>query len=345
MAKMVAVEELAVGNILSDAVNSMTGKILLGKDIVLTARHISLLNTWDIQSVFIASDEKHHEPVQEIAQKKAATDYCQFSKEYNSIITTTIQSFDLIKKKKTIPISHLQDTAGNIHSSISNNSFDIMNYLLSNDYKLADFLPRHSVMVAYFSGIIARQMKWSDKDITGVAFASLLHDVGNLITDKMEDSRKQVLIAQTAGLLKETKGLPIEVILGIVQHRECMNSSGIPTGAKGSQIHPYAKIIAVADTFHNLAYTDHYANPFPILDMLTREMYGKFDTDVCQNLIFRVRDSLLFNKILLSNGEKADIIFFNRNSYSVPVVKTMDNEIIDLSQRKDLTIKQIITTN
>ena len=53
MAKMVAVEQLVPGDILSDAVLSMSGKVLLGKYIELTARQISLLNTWDIKNVFV----------------------------------------------------------------------------------------------------------------------------------------------------------------------------------------------------------------------------------------------------------------------------------------------------
>lgn len=343
MAKMVSVKDLVAGNVLSDTVNSITGKVLLGKEVVLTARHISLLNTWDIQNVVIDADEENEEVHEEIVQQTSySTEHHLFTQEYGSIVTNTALYFETIKKRRIIPISHLQDAAGDIHSSITKNNFEVMNYLLMSDQRLAGVIPRHSVMVAYFASIIARQMKWSAKDIAGVAFASLLHDVGNLVTDQIEDPRRKTHIAETAGLLKSAKGIPNEVILGIVQHRECMNSTGFPTGAKGDQIHPYARMIAVADTFHNLAYGDDCINPFPILDMLTCEMYGKFDTDICQNFISKVRNSLLFNKILLSSGQEAEIIFFNRNSYSIPVIKTADNQIIDLSQRKDLAIKQIV---
>lgn len=72
-------------------------------------------------------------------------------------------------------------------------------------------------------------------------------------------------------------------------------------------------------------------------------MYGRFDADMCQTFINRVKDSLLLNKIVLSSGQEAEVIFFNRGSYAIPVVRTTDNEIIDLSERKDLAIKQIVT--
>lgn len=362
MSKMVAVKELSPGDVLADAVCSVVGKVLLGKDVVLTQRHISLLNVWDVQSVFINVEEgeevlQPETPDEELNEKQDAPpanaqdktsnvqsqEYVQFVEKYDSIITNTVQSFNLIHKRKIVPASYLKDIAGEIHTSITEHSFEILNYLLVSDCKLADFISRHSVMVAYFSGIIARQMHWSEADVTGVTFASLLHDVGNLATDKVEDSRKQAHIAETAGLLKEVKGLPNEVILGVVQHREPINGNTLSIGTKACSIHPYAKIIAIADTFHNLAYTDEYANPFPTLDMFTREMYGRFDADMCQTFINRVKDSLLLNKIVLSSGQEAEVIFFNRGSYAIPVVRTTDNEIIDLSERKDLAIKQIVT--
>jgi len=271
-----------------------------------------------------------------------SAEYLQFVQEYDAIVTNTVKSFNIIRKLRKIPVSQIKNTAGDIYSAISNNNLGIMNYLLIIEPKLADFVPRHSVMVAYYAGIIARQMKWSGGDIAGVAFASLLHDIGNLTDNKVGDPRIQVSIAETGHLLREAKGLSSEVLLGIIQHRERMNGSGSPNGTPGPKIHPYAKIIAVADFFHNLAYSDENINPFQILDMLTREMYCNFDPDVCHSLIEQVRDSLLFNKVILSNGQEAEIIFFNRGSYCLPIVKTGDDQIIDLSKRSDIGISRLL---
>lgn len=343
MEKMIAVKELTVGDILASSVLSLTGKVLLGKEVELTSRHISLLTTWDVQNVFIHIEEEEiAAPVPISVSQGPSEEYFRFVQEYDGIVTNVAQSFDVIKKRDIIPVNHLKDMAGSIFSSIVNNNFEVMNYLLISDHKLAEFVPRHSVMVAYFSGIIARQMKWSEVDIAGVSFASLLHDIGSLTNNRMKDDSQQSNIGETARLLQGTKGLSGEVILGIIQHRDHLKKSSLATGLKGPKIHPYAQIIAVADTFHNLAYANEYANPFPVLDILTREMYEKFDPDVCQNLIYRVRDSLQFNKVLLSNDQEAEIIFFHKNGYSSPIVRTVDNQIIDLSQNHGLTIKRVV---
>jgi len=343
MAKMVAVKEVTVGSVLSEEVLSINSKVLLGKDIVLTTRHISLLDAWDIDNVFIhVEGEDDDRPLLNTAPIVQPAEYLQFVQENDEIVKKTIQSFNIIRRGKQIPVSNLKDTADNIYSTISKRNSCVMNYVLNSDPKVTEFIPRHSVMVAYFAGIIARQMKWSMVDITGVAFAGLLHDIGNLINNKIGDPRTEVSIAETGFLLKETKGLSKEVLLGIMQHRERTNGSGFPIGTTGSKIHPYAKIIAVADFFHNLVFNGEYTNPFQRLDVLTNEMFGKFDPEVCQNLIDRVRDSLLFNKVILSSGQEAQIIFFNRGSYCLPIVRTADDQIIDLTKCGDVTISRLL---
>lgn len=354
--KMMAVRDLAPGYILADAVLSVNGKILLGKDVTLTSRHISLLNTWDVQSVFVnisdetpgaeAAPEPNPAPAAAPAAAPAvqedASEYLNFIQEYDSIVTNAVQAFDFIRKQRIIPIPRMKDAAGSIHTSIASNGLTMMNYLLVGDYNLADFVSRHSVMVAYFAGIIARQMKWSEEDIRGVALAGLLHDIGSLISGKVLDHQARAHIAEAAGLLRETKGLSHEVILGIVQHRECMDGSGYPSGANALKIHPYAKIIAVADLFHSRAYTSEFANPFPVLDVLANEMFGKLDPAVCHTFIGRVRDSLLNNKMLLNDGQEAEIIYFHPNGSSLPVVRTADSQIIDLSERGASVISRIV---
>lgn len=354
MTEMVAVKDLVPGDILADEVLSISGKVLLGKEVALTNRHISLLNTWDIQSVFIDSDEEEMEEAENKdfvsnqfivkEDQPSSNEYIRFNQDYDSIVTNIVQSFDIIKQHRIIPVSQMKGNAGKIYSSIESN-FEILNHLLVSDNNLADCISRHSVMVAYFSGIIARQMNWSQQDIEGVTVAALLHDIGSLVVDRKPISHKSAYLSETAGLLKLANGLSAEIILGIVQHREYMNGTGFPRGTKGLQIHPYARILSIADNFHNYTYNEKGINPFPILELFKREMYGKFDTDICQTFISRVKDTLILNKVILSNNQEAEVIFFNKNNYEEPIVKCLDNQIIDLSKRKDLRISRIVTFN
>ncbi len=352
MAKMMAVKDLVPGYVLADSVLSVKGKVLLGKDVELTPRHITLLNTWDVQNVFIqtaneqtaAVVEEVPEPlVADMSQKVSSKNYLQFVQEFDSLVTNIAQTFDFIQKSKVIPLTPLREAAGQIHGTITKNGLAVVNYLLIGDYKLANFVSRHSVMVAFFAGNIARQMKWSEEDIRGVALAGLLHDVGNLAAGKVNESKTH--LTETAMLLKKANGLTREIILGIIQHRECMDGSGFPTAIHGDKIHPYAKIIAVADLFHVQAYTGEYANPFPVLETLSHEMLGKLDTAVCHTFISQIRDSLLNNKVQLQDGREAEVIFFHPNGSSLPLVRTADGQIVDCSQRGAASISRVVSPN
>lgn len=349
--QMVAVKDLVPGSVLGDAVLSVGGKILLGKEVVLTPRNISLLNAWDVKFVYIhgGEEEPAPQPPQEQgqAEREAAPAGGKFYGEYDAIVTNTVQAFDFIRKQRIVPVPYLKETAGHIYSSLASDISAVTGQLLASDYQAADFISRHSVMVAFFAGIIAGHMKWSEADIHGVALTGLLHDVGNVMAGKNDEVKGQTRIAETAALLKDVKGLSGDVILGVVQHRECIDGSGIPTGASGPRIHPYAKIIAVADMFHTRAYDTGtmFANPFPVLDILAHEMFGKFDPAVCHTFISRVRDSLLRNKVLLSDGREAEVIYFHPAGSCLPVVRTAENQIIDLSRDSSLNIRRIVAAS
>lgn len=345
--RLAVVKELIPGSILSDTVLSLSGKVLLSKDVVLTHRHISLLISWDVQNVFIEANEE--QPVEQLSQESEAAqealdeEYQQIVQALHSFTNDIEHTFDIIKRRNKIPIIHLQETAGSIHSFISGNGAAAINYLLGNNYQITDLITHHSLAVASFAGILARQIKWSEDDTKGVMLAGLLHDVGKLTAEKTDGITSRALIANTAALLKQTPGLSREVILGIIQHREYNDGSGLPTGANSAAIHPYAKLIAVCDTFHDQMFAKEQADPFLALNTLVYDMFGKLDPTMCQAFIRRVRDSLLCSKIILSDGEEAEIIYFPPNDSFLPVIKTTDNRIIDLSKEKHKKIHRVVS--
>lgn len=363
--QMKNVTDVKPGDVLADTVISVKGKVLLGKDIVLTAKHISLLDTWDVQSVFIKTDdgaadeelpsanaaleqgslgEQAAEPEAggESDSRIKSTQYFQFTQQRDQVVQNLAEDFGIVRDLQLIPVSQIKNVAASIHLSLNTYSFEAMNYLLLTNRQFADMISCHSVMVAYFSELIARKLKWNDEDISGVALAGLLHDIGSVIVKRPGELKTQTHLIETAGLLKKARGLSNEVILGIVQHRERLNGSGFPTKAKEGQIHPYARIIAVADLFHNLAYDEKGTNPFPALDKIAVERFDQFDVKVCMAFLEQIKDSLLFNKVLLTNGETAQIVFFHPDSYGMPVVKTEQGQFIDLAQSRNISIRKII---
>ena len=50
-------------------------------------------------------------------------------------------------------------------------------------------------------------------------------------------------------IIKEIAFLDKSVSYGVLMHHERLDGSGYPLGLKGEGIHPFAKIIAIADVF------------------------------------------------------------------------------------------------
>lgn len=349
--RMIAVKDLVPGMAIGEPVLSASGKVLLGKDVVIVPRTISLLTMWNVSHVFVAGENvtaiDDNTPIDNNAVEQPPAnglteEFTNFFKEYDNLVTTAVHSFDFIRNTKQIPIKELKETSFSIYSTVLSTGPAIMDYLLVSDYNLADKVTRHSVMVAFISTIIGRKLKLSEEKLHILCLAALLHDIGKLVMPKEADSDPKAHVIHGGKLLQHIPALPQEVLLAVLQHHEWMDGSGFPLGSASDKIHLFARIVAIANLFHQHAYTGEEANPLPVLDFMTKEMFDKLDQGVCQPFIRYVRDYLINCPVLLSDGRVGQIIFFNTNHLDRPVVKTHSGTIIDLTTTKTIFIKNLI---
>lgn len=345
--KMTAIKDLVPGMTIGEPVLSASGKVLLGKDVVIAPRTISLLMMWNVSHVFIAQDDLPPEsnPAEQTTTEPSGVteEFMNFFTQYDGLVTTAVQSFDFIRNTNKIPIEELKDTSFGIYSTVLSTGPAVMDYLLVSDYNLADKVTRHSVMVAFISSIIGRNLKLSDDEIRVLILAGLLHDIGKLVIAKETEAEPKAHVINGGKLLQHVPALPQEVLLSALQHHELMDGSGFPFGSAGEKIHPYARIIAVADLFHRQAYSGEYSNPFPVLEYMEKELFGKLDQSICQPFVRHVRDCLINSPVLLSDGRTGQVIFFNPNHLAKPIIKTHTGTFVDLTTTKDLFIKCLIS--
>jgi putative nucleotidyltransferase with HDIG domain len=152
----------------------------------------------------------------------------------------------------------------------------------------------HSVNVCTFSLALARQAGMTKThELNELGTGALLHDVGKIkvsetILNKrgplepveMDTIRQHpqwgVEIIKTTDLIPEVSYFPI------LQHHERENCSGYPEGICSRNIHPYSKIVAIADVFAALT-TERVYRPavdtFPALKTMYQQVDG-FDRDL-----------------------------------------------------------------
>lgn len=143
---------------------------------------------------------------------------------------------------------------------LSNSYLDMLKMLVNTVDNLEPYTVSHSELVSRYAGIIAREMKMSDKDVKDIVLAGYLHDVGALglsgdilfkvgkYTDIEYETIK--LHAEVGASIIESTILDSDLASYIRHHHERWDGHGYPDGLKGEEIPLGARIIAVADVFN-----------------------------------------------------------------------------------------------
>lgn len=133
----------------------------------------------------------------------------------------------------------------------------------------------HSLHVTIYSLLLAQQVKFEAPQLLELAKAALLHDIGKIsvspkvlykpgkLTDTEFDQIKEH-VTYGCNYLKKRTTLSTAILKGIQQHHERLDGSGYPNGT--TFLHPYAKIIAVADVFDALIAERCYKKSMSVSD-------------------------------------------------------------------------------
>ncbi|MDD2830073.1 MAG: PhnD/SsuA/transferrin family substrate-binding protein [Sulfuricurvum sp.] len=117
----------------------------------------------------------------------------------------------------------------------------------------------HTVRVAYYAELIAKEMELSEKEIQLLVESAKLHDIGKVVTPDSILLKPGKLSNLEYELIKEHAKAGYEVLSNVhlykeladimVDHHERYDGSGYPYGKKGGEISLLGHIMAVADSF------------------------------------------------------------------------------------------------
>lgn len=331
---------------LAKTVTNANFVVILLENTVLNDKQVNLLKAMNISDVAVKDEfdlSKLYQQVVALRDKNSAflKDFEKNAKLANKIIDE-IKLGGEIKSAATILAAKILPMADNPAS---------VNYL----FKLGHMntsLAHHCERVAIFSGIIAKWMNLSWDEIRSLVVAAFMHDVGKykfppkIISKTVEDMNEAELkLYQTHSqigrdiLLKAKFPEPIPTI--VYQHHEHINGSGFPLNVRGEKIHPFAKIIAIADAYDNIVAERLGAvkkTPFDAVNFLIHGLYTLFDPAVCIPLLTRIKDNLVGSNVTLSDGRTGRVIFYPKDFSAMPIVALEDGTQINLNGQSNLSI-------
>lgn len=136
-------------------------------------------------------------------------------------------------------------------------------------------LVKHSMSVSMVSALISQSKGWNNPSILEkIALGALLHDIG--LKEYPKEFLNKQRVDYTAEdleyyqrhafrgveILKTVENIPEEVMAIVSEHHENSIGQGYPRGMRDVRLHPFSKVVSLADAFCELTFKD-VQNPTP----------------------------------------------------------------------------------
>jgi putative nucleotidyltransferase with HDIG domain len=350
--KRLGIHDLEIGMELANDVLTSNGLILIPTNTIITQNLIFKLNLYQILSVDIKEKLIEYTTIYTNDDVEFTQKYLRFKENYDRHKEKLTKQLNDISNGKNVDIKDLFNLSNNLIKSLKTKSelFNYLNHLKSVD----EYTYSHSLNVSMLCNIFGQWLHLDKEEIENLTISGLLHDIGKLAIDPKIINKPGKLTEDEFAIIEKHPELgfnlvkdfdiPQEIKLGILMHHEKIDGSGYPLKLKDSQIHDFAKIIAIADIYDALTSVRSYhkkTSPFKVIRLFERESYGLLDTRYLFVFLENIAYNYLHRKVRLSNGEVGRIIFIHRTTPSKPILD-MGISIIDLEDEIDLDIEEIM---
>ena len=141
--------------------------------------------------------------------------------------------------------------------------------LMSIMNSISEDLVRHSMAVSMVSALISQSKGWNNPSILEkMALGGILHDIGLkeypkefLAKPRVEYTAEDLEYYQKHSfrgveILRTVENVPQEVMAIVYEHHENSIGQGYPRALRDVRLHPFSKVVALADTFSELTFKD-----------------------------------------------------------------------------------------
>ncbi|MBM7541371.1 HD-GYP domain-containing protein [Amphibacillus cookii] len=331
---------------------------------IVTDMHIKVLNRFLVTHVEVSPKLANGQPFQpdqdftdKEEQHKVEHDQLQhstFLEQYQRAVADYQQMFQQWQNGTMIDIHQVRQMIVPLLEHIDHNHADI--FLIANQSTKLSYFYHHSVSMSLLTAILAKRLGF-DKESIQISIAALLADSGMAKLNKTHFEKNGKLPTHdyqqikkhptySYRYLEKTPTLTKAVKLAVLQHHERIDSHGYPLGVPGEKIHPYAKIIAIADAYHAMTADRYYQEKclfFSVISTMKKQENQQFDRRYLNVFITSLEDALLGEKVYLSDGRIGTLVALEYEDLpEIMIQLTETNQIISIGERDQLMINHLI---
>jgi len=241
--KYVSIENVEPGQYLGKTVYSSNGTVMLSAGVQLTVFMINTLNRIGVTMLYIQDPDFEDVEPDDILSEATK----------QAVIQEMNDAFSAIRSGKEWSTKKVNVSVDRILEDVMNGKETLVQLTDIRTGDNAQYV--HAVNVCLMSTLIGINMGLNYGQLKDLAIGALLHDIGKIST--ADTSRQQDILKSHhtwAGfeILKNKREFSLMIAHVALQHHERVNGTGMPRSLSAEEIHLYAKIVAVANTYDNL---------------------------------------------------------------------------------------------
>lgn len=228
--------------------------------------------------------------------------------------------------------------------------------LLADLFITDDYTFQHSLNVTIYTLAIGKKLNYTESQLSEIGLGALLHDIGKVFVDKsillkpgpLDKDEYEAMKNHTElgfTFIRKNTSLASVVAHCAYQHHERLDGSGYPRKLKTNDIHPYAKIIAVADVFDAITSDRIYREgmlPHEGLEILYAEANSKFDLQIVDAFKKSVAIYPTGLTVTLSDSRTGVIERQNTHYNDRPVIRILQHKDHLIEEPYELDLSKVL---
>jgi len=343
---------------LGSDVQTALGSVLMQQGRVLSDRDLEILQAFLVPNADVIRNGLEDSGSATAGEETAATAEVKLTslqQEFVEMEKLLKRTLSMVSSGQRLPVLDLRNGLNALIAHMDD--YNVLTFSAPPANGNEDVLVRNSVLCAMTSYQLAKWNKFPDKDWLPIATAGLLHDIGNVKVDSAIFNKPSRLTSEETQEMRQHTVYGYKLLEGIasfnqgvslsaLQHHERIDGSGYPMKVKGDKIHPYARIVAIADMYHAMTSNRNYRkaeSPYLVLEELHSGSFGKLDPLYVQTFIERTTQFHNGVFVKLNDGRIGEIVFTDRNHPTRPMI-SVKGQILNLGLNRQWYICEVFST-